>query len=730
MSTTKILIVEDESVVALDIRMQLEKLSYTVIGSVSTGEKAVETALQSRPDLILMDIKLRGEIDGIEAASRIRAKADIPIIFLTAFADERTLTRAKISGPFGYVLKPLDGRELYINIEIALYKHKLEQALRESEERYMLALQGSKDGIWDWNIKTGRIFFSERWLSMLGYTRGQVANDLESWLELVHPEDRKNLQTALEDHIQGLTPHFEMEHRMLHQDGGTIWVLTRGEAVRDPSRTAYRISGSQTDITERKKIEEQLLHNAFHDSLTDLPNRALMMERIERAIQRLKRRSDDGYAIQFLDLDRFKMVNDTLGHNAGDELLIEIARRFEKMIRATDTVARLGGDEFVFLQEGITELKDCESFAERILKELRIPYEINGQPLTISGSIGIVFGEQDYEHADEILRDADIAMYRAKTHGRNRYVVFKQDFRRRVIHLAEIEKRLRSAIENDEFRLHYQPVVSLGDKRVVGFEALIRWQPDGDDLIPPSEFIPIAEECGLIIPIGEWVIQTACRQLKQWQSLFEGNQPLWVSVNLSCKQLTQPGLGDRVLEILEETQLSPSSLRLEITEGRFMENPTLAIQILQELIDQGVQIFIDDFGTGYSSLSAIHDYPVNLLKIDRAFITLMETNDKNREIVGTIIRLANDLKLETIAEGVETAGQLNLLNKLHCTFAQGYYFSQAFPPDAIETILGKNMELLAPYEPVDTTGDTFTTRGIVNEFVLTHPVDISETGLE
>jgi diguanylate cyclase (GGDEF)-like protein/PAS domain S-box-containing protein len=718
MNKTRILIVEDESVVSLDIRMQLEKMGYAVIGAVATGEQAVDVALRDLPDLVLMDIKLKGEMDGIQAASIIRESIDIPVIFLTAFADEKTLSRAKVSGPFGYALKPLDQRELYINIEIGLYKHKLERALRESEERYMLALQGSKDGIWDWKINTGEFFFSDRWLSMLGYSRERVVHNLDGWLNLIHPEDRRTLKTALEDHIQGLTPHLEMEHRMMHQDGGVIWVSTRGEAIRDASGIAYRISGSQTDITERKKIEEQLLHNAFHDSLTGLPNRALIMERIERSIKRIKRRPEDGYGILFLDLDRFKMVNDTLGHNAGDQLLSQIARRFEKMVRSEDTVARLGGDEFIFLQEGINDLGDCEALAKRILSELQIPFEIMNKSLTVSGSIGIVFGEKSYEHADEVLRDADIAMYRAKTQGRNRHVVFRPDFRRRIVIQAELENRLRHALKENEFRLHYQPVVSLFDNKVVGFEALIRWQPEGYEMVSPAEFIPIAEECGLIIPIGDWVIETACQQLIDWQDRFHGAQPLWVSVNLSCKQFGDPKLGSRILEILEKTGLPPASLRLEITEGRFMENPKLAIQTLQKLIDRGVQIYIDDFGTGYSSLSSISDYPVNLLKIDRAFISLMESNDKNREIVGTIIRLAQDLKLETIAEGVETKGQIQLLSKLSCSFAQGYFFSGAFPPESIDKILGKNLELMISGKNPFADAGVFETASIVKEYIL------------
>lgn len=696
MSSERILIIEDESVVALDLRQRLEHLGYQVVGHATRGETGIELALDTKPDLIMMDIKLRGALDGIEAAQRIREAIDIPIVFLTAFADQETIRRAAHTGPFGYMLKPFDEQLLTINIEVALYKHRMEQALRASEERYELAIRGANDGIWDWDLRNNRLYFSPRWKEMLGYSDGEVGESLADWLRLAHPDDRDGLRTAMEDHLQGLVPHLQIEHRMVKKDGETIWVLTRGLATSDRSGNPTRMSGSQTDVTERKRMEEQLLHDAFHDTLTGLPNRALLMDRLERAMERGRRFPDDRFALMFLDLDRFKMVNDSVGHTAGDEFLVQISRRLSRLMRSTDTTARMGGDEFVILLEGVVDLQDVRVVAERVLEALKVPVDVAGQKIIPSASIGIVFGEPYYERAADMLRDADIAMYRAKERGKACYEVFEPGLRKRLLVSLEMETLMRQSLDKmnsgsgpAEFELHYQPIITLEDKRIIGFEALLRWHPKDYPPLSPVSFVPVAEESGLIIPLGEWILNEACRQMKEWQARFPSQPAQFVSVNISGRQFSHPDLLPQIKKALQYSGLQPASLRLELTESYLMENTIKARVLLEELQAMGVLVCIDDFGSGYSSLSYLHRFPVHTIKIDRAFIHHMQNGARSLDIVQTIIQLARDLQLDAIAEGVETEEQLQQLRNFQCRYAQGYLFSKPQPAQGISELLEK-----------------------------------------
>lgn len=426
MARTRILVVEDESIVALDIQQRLQRMGYQVVGVAATGEAAIRQAEQARPDLVLMDIKLRGEMDGIEAADTIRNRFHLPVIFLTAFADDTTLQRAAVTEAFGYILKPFEERELAINIEIALYKHEMERKLRESEERYMLAAQAANDGLWDWDLQTDSIYFSSRWKAMLGYEDHEVGNSPSDWLDKVHPDDLEQLQVALAAHLRGLTEHLEKEYRMLHRDGTYRWVLTRGLLVRNPEGVAYRVVGSQTDIDARKKAEEQLLHDAVHDALTGLPNRTLFLDRLSQVLERANRSAEYTFAVLFLDLDQFKVINDSLGHNAGDELLVAIGQLFRRSLRSTDTVARLGGDEFVILLDDLHDPNEAVRVAMRIQDALKAPFQVQGQFAYTSASIGIVSSVHGYERTMDILRDADIAMYQAKAMGKACYAVFAE----------------------------------------------------------------------------------------------------------------------------------------------------------------------------------------------------------------------------------------------------------------------------------------------------------------
>ena len=451
------------------------------------------------------------------------------------------------------------------------------------------------------------------------------------------------------------------------------------------------------EIGERTRMEEQLRYNLFHDTLTGLPNRAFFMEKMGQALVRAKQDSDSCFAVLFLDLDRFKVINDSLGHTVGDGLLIEIAYRFLNCLRPEDTICRLGGDEFAILLEDIPEYSYATQVADRIQQNLKHPFIIDGPEIFTSVSIGIVHSLTNYDDPEAILRDAGIVMYRAKTLGRSRHEVFDTAMHDSIVAAIELENDLRRAVKTLEyeqvalpqFQLYYQSIVTLKTGLIAGFEALIRWHhPEKKTLISPVEFIPIAEETGLIVPLGEWILREACRQLRIWQDQFPERRSLTVAVNLSSRQFSQPDLLERVDRILEETGINGRNLKLEITESAIMDNPDVARDMLLQLRARNIQLCMDDFGTGYSSLSYLHRFPLDTLKIDRSFVSRMGSDPENYEIVQTIVNLARNLGMDAIAEGVETTAQLLQLQSLECEFAQGYLFSKpADPPNATQLLL-------------------------------------------
>ena len=434
------------------------------------------------------------------------------------------------------------------------------------------------------------------------------------------------------------------------------------------------------DNTERRMAEERTAHEAAHDSLTGLPNRAYFIEHLKRAIARSKRHPDYQFAVLFLDLDRFKNINDSLGHVIADQLLVEIGQKLGATLRPEDMVARFGGDEFVILLDDIQDVGDATQVADRIHEELVNPFNLDGNEVFTSTSIGIALSMQDYDLPEDCLRDADTAMYRAKALGKARHEVFDRRMHDDAVAVLQLETDLRRAVERGEFRVHYQPIVSLESGRISGFEALIRWQHPERGLLGPVEFMAVAEETGLIIPMGQWVLTEACRQTRAWQETVVSDPPLAISVNLSSKQFLQPDLIERIHQTLMATHLDAHDVKLEITESVVMKNASEAIAMIGQLRDLGVKIYMDDFGTGYSSLSFLHRFPVDTLKIDRSFISRISAQDENSEIVRTIVALAHSLHMEVIAEGVETEDQLEHLRALHCEYGQGFHFSQ--PVDA------------------------------------------------
>jgi len=445
----------------------------------------------------------------------------------------------------------------------------------------------------------------------------------------------------------------------------------------------------QNEINERKRAEEKLLHNAFHDSLTDLPNRALLMDRVKQAFIYSKRHQEYLFALLFLDMDRFKAINDTLGHSMADQLLIDFACRLKKCLRPEDTIARIGGDEFVVLLEDIKDINNAILVAERIQKALILPFQVKGQEVFVTTSIGIALNTTHHVFPEDVLRDADVAMYRAKALclGQTRYQVFDTSMYAQASKPSHLETELRRAIEREELRLNYQPIVLLESGRITGFEALVRWQHPDKGLVSPAEFIPLAEETGLIVSLGWWVLREACSQMRAWKLRCPETEPLTISVNISGKQFSQPDLSEQIKQILQETKLNAYSLKLELTESALMENAEVATTMLLQLQALGIRISLDDFGTGYSSLSYLHRFPIDTLKIDRSFIMDLGADLEKMEIVRTIIALAKNLKMEVIAEGVETRQQVDQLLSWECKFGQGYFFSKPLDSQTTEVLL-------------------------------------------
>jgi len=683
----RLLIVDDNEMNRDMLARRLARKGYVIVIS-ETAKDLLPRVKEGNIDLVLLDIEMP-EVSGIDALRTLResySAIELPIIMVTAKNQSDDIVKALDMGANDYLTKPIDFPVALARISAHLSLKNAQEALRESEERYALAARGANDGLWDWNLLTGAVYFSPRWKAMLGFGENEIEDRLEEWLGRVHDADRDRVKQEIEAHQKGLTPHFESEHRVLHKDGAFRWMLSRGLAVHDSAGKALRMAGSQTDITERK----------VSDPLTGLPNRLLFIDRLGRLIKHAKRRKDHLFAVLFLDLDGFKMINDSLGHLVGDQLLVGVATRLEKCLRSSDTVARLGetftvarlgGDEFTILLDDLKDPADAKSAAERLMKALVPPFILAGKEVFTSVSIGIALSNTGYDEPEDMLRDADTAMYRAKSLGKARYEVFDADMRASVMARLQLETDLRRAVERNQFRNVYQPIVALDSGRIVGFEALMRWQHPTRGMIGPEEFIFVAEETGLIRELGWWSLREACRQMSKWRSHSADCLDLTISVNLSAKQLLQPHLVEEMHKLLRETKLAPEALKLEITESAVMADPAAAAETLQQIKSLGVRLAIDDFGTGYSSLSYLHRFPLDTLKIDRSFISGTREGDDGMEIARTIMPMAKNLRLDVVAEGVETLEQVSLLKRLQCKYAQGYYFSKPVAPEQVPQLL-------------------------------------------
>ena len=639
----------------------------------------------------------------LDAALPVLGQTEFLRVFeaAVATASERTLSR--------FMLQTSEGvRVLQIKIHpdvdgVTIFwqdltdRSRAEQALKRSEERFALMEAGANDGLWEWEIRSEEVHFSARWRALIGLPPRSGTGRLEDWLERVHPDDVNALWEAIKAHLAGKSNQLQHEHRIRHENGTYRRFLCRGVAARGARGRCARIAGSLTDVTERASAQERLRSLGFRDPLTGLFNRSVFVEGLGRRLDEFKHNRGSRFAALYLDLDRFKVVNDSLGHLIGDELLTAVSRRLESCLREGDSLARLGGDEFAILLNRLEDEGQANAIALRIQDTLSAPFSIGGREVFTTASIGIAFSASQYSNPEEIMRDADTAMYHAKARGKARHELFDAEMHAKALDRLVLENDLRHAVKSGEFDLHYQPIVSLGSGMCVGFEALIRWSRNGQ-ATPPDKFIPVAEELGLIEPLGTWVLEEACRMFASWQERYPDYGLECITVNVSTRQLMQPNFLQIVQETVRLAGLQPSNLRLEITETTLMGSPYMAAEHLRELRDFGVKVYLDDFGTGYSSLSHLHKLPVDALKIDRSFVRSLLLPERPL-IVESILALARTLKTGVVAEGVESAMQAQELKRLGCRHAQGYFFSPPLSSPRVE-------QLLAVRQPLGQHGDS------------------------
>lgn len=676
---------EDDFVITRGLLAAQERTRFQVEWAASY-EDARQAITEGAHDVYLVDYRL-GAHTGLELVREAFDEEERPpVIVLTGQGDYEVDLEATLLGVTDYLLKDqLNAATLERSIRYAVSNHQALRELRQTQERYALAVRGANDGIWDWDLGAQHIYFAPRWKAMLGEPEHEVSDSPSEWLERVHPDDSEGLQAAIRRHLEGRSPHFESEHRMRHSDGTYRWVFSRGVAIRGQSGKATRMAGSMSDITDRKVAEQRLVHDALHDALTGLPNRALFLDRLTLSLRRAERHPEYRCAVLFLDLDRFKVVNDGFSHAVGDQLLVGIAGRLIGALRPGDTVARLGGDEFTILLDDVGPIAEAEGVAARIQATLDEPFEIEGRDLVATASMGISISKPGSSPA-ELMRNADIAMYDAKGQGKARTAVFNARMHNRAVGQLRLETELRRAVEEESLRVFYQPIVELSSGRVSAFEALARW-PNDSRTILPEEFIPVAEDIGLIGALGRLVLNTACTQLSEWRRRGVVDEEVTMSVNVSRVQLGEADLLADVTEALERAALPADALRLEITETTVMDDTKRMPIALDALEAMGVHPQIDDFGSGYASLTFLRNFPGDALKIDRSFIASLQEAAGSDEIVRATIELAHRLNLRVIAEGVERPAQLKVLRELGCEYGQGFLFAKPHEAEVLESLL-------------------------------------------
>jgi diguanylate cyclase (GGDEF)-like protein/PAS domain S-box-containing protein len=693
-----ILVADDDAGSRMLVRAALEQSGFEVVEA-GTGAEAVAQFAERRPQLILLDVVMP-EMDGFQACATIRRLPDgaaVPVLMLTGLEDLDSIRKSYEAGATDFVTKPMNWVILSQRVRYMLRASDATLALQESEARLATAQRIARLGNWETELDDGEVRWSDEMYRIFGVDPAAFTPRIERFLELVHPDDRELLVDAREGVVAGHGPR-KLDLRVTLADGSKRVVHEQMQLLPAGNGIPARLAGTTQDISERKHAEEQIRFLAYFDGLTRLPNRILFNDRLQILLPIL-RRQQHSLAILFLDLDRFKGINDTLGHTAGDRLLQEVSDRFRRCVRATDTiargqeadrvetVARLGGDEFVVAIPELRRGEDAARVARRILDALERPIELDGHEVVVAASIGISLYPQDGDEVETLLKYADAAMYKAKESGGNRFEFYDRAMTKAAFLRLSLEGALRKALERRELELFFQPQVDVGSGKLVGAEALIRWRNPERGLISPADFIPLAEETGLIGPIGEWVLRRACAEAKTWEG-FDA-KPLTVAVNLSGCQFQQGQIVDVVQDAVEAAGIDPRTLDVEITESVLMRNADDTVSKLQALRDMGVGVSLDDFGTGYSALSYLKRFPITSLKIDRTFVRDVATDAGDAAITTAIIGIAQGLGLSVIAEGVENETQLSVLEKQGCTLMQGFLFGRPVPSAEFSRLLAE-----------------------------------------
>jgi diguanylate cyclase (GGDEF)-like protein/PAS domain S-box-containing protein len=690
------LIIDDDPTIRLIASRTLTASGLRVVVA-NDAEQGLDTFHREQPDVVLMDVMMPG-MDGYTAVEHLRASPGghhVPVLMLTGLDDLESINRAYEAGATDFISKPINWGVLGHRVRYILRAAEAFESLVENQVLFAAAQSVAHLGSWRWDFSDETARWSDETFRIFGYEPHEIQPELRALMQRIHRDDK----AAIAAGIVGLRRHgapMDMTSRLVLPDGSLRYIHVNAEVVRNDGGLPVQAFGVIQDITENKTAEERIQRLASYDRLTQLPNRQHFIERVDQALAQA-RAACKMLAVLSLDLDQFKRINDTLGHTVGDLLLVAVTQRLRDTVRSRDAVtrigglpddtnlARLGGDEFCVLVTDIGQFQDAAKVARRIIAALQRPLDVDGRELFVTASVGIALYPLDGDGAHMLIKNADAAMYFAKNQGRNNYQFYSKEMNSRALERLAIESKLRRSIERGEFELHYQPKLDLRTNRITGVEALVRWRHPEMGLVPPLDFIPIAEESGLIIPIGEWVLQEAARQTRAWH--VEGLPPINVAINIASPHFQQPGFLEHIAQVLKSTGLDARFLELEVTESMLMDDRTATLATLTALKAMGLKVSIDDFGTGYSSLAYLKRFPVNALKVDRSFVKDMPEADDDAAITSAIIAMAHSLRLEVIAEGVETPAQLAFLRERGCDYAQGYLISRPIPGPELVALL-------------------------------------------